>query len=125
MRIQIFASGAVIALLGLAGLRLLGKDEALAFLQGALTLGGGMIICGLFSLKMRWHGIIGAGVLSLLGVARGLGNIPDFVKLLGGDHSRGPAPALELGVTSICLVSLLRVIRALQQERTRRMLERD
>ena len=125
MRIGIFSSGAAIVILGLAGMRLLEKDEAMAFLQGALTLGGGMIICGLFSLKMRWHGIIGAGVLALLGTARGLGNVPDFVKFAAGDQPRGPAPALELVVTAICLGLLLRVIRALQRERTRRMLERE
>ncbi len=115
----------MILILGAMGMQVLGKSDALAFLQGALTLGGGMIICGLFSLKMPWHGIIGAGVLALLGAARGLANVPDFVKLLGGDPSRGPAPALELGVTLICLVLLLRVLRALQRERTRRMLEEE
>ena len=125
MRFQIFFSGAMILFLGVAGMELLPKNEALALLQGALTLGGGMIICGLFSLKMQWHGIIGAGVLALLGAARGAGNVPDFVKLLAGDHARGPAPALELGVTLISLVLLLRVIRALQRERVRRMLEEE
>lgn len=125
MRFQIFFSGAMILILGVMGMQLLAKNDALAFLQGALTLGGGMIICGLFSLKMQWHGIIGAGVLALLGAARGMSNVPDFVKLLGGDHARGPAPALELGVTLICSVLLLRVFRALQRERVRRMLEEE
>ena len=99
MRFQIFFSGVMMCLLGVLAMRVLEKNEALAFLQGTLTLGGGVIICGLFSLKMQWHGVIGAGVLALLGAARGLGNVPDFVKLLGGDHPRGPAPAMELGVT--------------------------
>ena len=106
-------------------MRVLEKNDALAFLQGTLTLGGGMIICGLFSLKMQWHGVIGAGVLALLGAARGLGNVPDFVKLLGGDHPRGPAPAMELGITVICLVLLFRVLRELQREKIRRMLEEE
>lgn len=125
MRFQIFLSGALMLVLGTVAMRVLDQKAALAFLQGTLTLGGGMIICGLFSLKMQWHGIIGAGVLALLGAARGLGNVPDFLKLLTGDHSRGPAPALELAVTLICLVLLLRVLRALQRERTRRMLEKE
>ena len=125
MRIQIYTSGATILALGGAAMRLLEKQEALAFLQGALTLGGGIIICGLFSLRNQWHGIIGAGVLALLGTARGFGNIPDLLKLAQGDHHRGPAPVMELGVTLICLVLLLRVLRALRRERTRRMLEND
>ncbi len=125
MRFQIFFSGAMILILGVMGMQVLAKNDALAFLQGALTLGGGMLICGLFSLKMQWHGIIGAGVLALLGAARGVGNVPDFVKLLSGDHARGPAPALELGVTLISAILLLRVLRALQAERIRRMLEEE
>jgi hypothetical protein len=123
MRLQIFLSGLLILAMGASGLRLLERQESLAFLQGALTLGGGIVICGLFSLKAQWHGLIGAGVLALLGAARGFGNFPDLVKLAQGDRQRGPAPVMELGVTLICLFLLLRVLRALQRERTRRMLE--
>jgi hypothetical protein len=57
MRIQIYTSGATILALGGAAMRLLEKQEALAFLQGALTLGGGIIICGLFSLRNQWHAV--------------------------------------------------------------------
>jgi hypothetical protein len=125
MRFLIFLSGAAILALGFVAHHLLGKNDALAFIQGALTLGGGIIICGLFSLKMQWHGLIGAGVLALLGTARGAANLPDLLKLFAGDRSRGPAPVLELGVTAVCLLLLVRVLVALQRERTRRMLERD
>jgi hypothetical protein len=123
MRIQVFVSGAVILAFGMAAHRLLGKSEALAFLQGALTLGGGLVICGLFSLKMHWHGLIGAGVLAMLGTARGAGNVPDLLRLMAGDRSRGPAPMLELGVTLICLLLLVRVLAALRRERARRLSE--
>lgn len=123
MRFQVFISGAAILALGAAAMRLLEKQEALAFLQGALTLGGGLVICGLFSLKSKWHGLIGAGILALLGAARGFGNFPDLLKLAQGDRQRGPAPMMELGVTLLCLLLLARVLRALQRERTRRLLE--
>lgn len=123
MRIQVFVSGAVILALGVTAHRLLEKSEALAFLQGALTLGGGLVICGLFSLKMHWHGLIGAGVLAMLGTVRGAGNVPDLLKLMAGDRSRGPAPMLELGVTLICLLLLVRVLAELRRERARRLLE--
>jgi hypothetical protein len=123
MRFQIFMCGATILALGLTAPQMLDRNDGLAFIQGALTLGGGMIICGLFSLKMQWHGVIGAGVLAMLGTARGLGNIPGLVKFLAGDRPRGAAPMLEVGVTLVCLILLVRVLRALQRERTRRMLE--
>ncbi|MEI6178630.1 MAG: hypothetical protein WCS43_17190 [Verrucomicrobiota bacterium] len=123
MRLHVFFSGAMVLALAGSAMRLLERDDALAFLQGGLTLGGGIIICGLFSLKSKWHVLIGAGVLALLGVSRGLANIPDFIKLASGDRQRGPAPVMELGVTLICLLLLLRVIAALHRERIRRMLE--
>lgn len=125
MIFQVFSSGVLVIVLGFYAKSLLGPKEALAFLQGALTLGGGWIICGLFSFKARWHGLIGAGVLALLGAARGLANLPDLAAMLAGGSQRGPAPVLEFGVTVICLVLLLRVLAALARERTRRMLERE
>jgi len=123
MRFQVFFSAAAIIALGMAALRVLERASGMAFLQGALTLGGGLLICGLFSLKMKWHGIIGAGVLALLGAARGFGNLPDLARFLGGERERGPAPVMELGITVVCLVLLVRVLASLQRERIRRMLD--
>ena len=121
MRFPVFLSGSAILALGWAATRVLERNEAFAFLQGTLTLGGGIIICGMFALKMRWHGLIGAGILALLGAARGLGNLPDVLKLATGNRQRGPVPVMELGVTLICLWLLMRVLWALRQERTRRI----
>ncbi len=125
MRVQVFVSGGAVLALGVAAPRLLDAAEGLAFLQGALTLGGGWIICGLFSLKMQWHGLIGAGVLALLGAVRGMANLPDLVNLVAGERSRGVAPVMELGVTLISLLLVVRVLRALRRERTRRMLQQE
>ncbi len=125
MRVLLFLGGAAVLFLGWEAHRILPRDEALGFLHGALVLGGGLLICGLFSLKMKWHGIIGGGVLALLGVARGLGNLPALAAWLGSDRERGPAPLLELGVTAVCLLVLLRVLGALYRERVRRMLEQE
>jgi len=123
MRILIFLSGALILGMGAMSFRVLERDDALGFLHGALTLGGAIIISGLFSLKMQWHGYIAAGILALLGAARGLANLPDLASFWVGERERGVAPLLELGVTLICLSLLLRVISALARERVRRMLD--
>ena len=111
--------------MGVATTHLMVRDEWLGFFQGALTLGGGILICGLFSLKLPWHGLIGAGVLALLGAARGLGNVPGIVKFVMGDRQRGSMPVFEFGVTVICLMLVMRVIRALHRERVRRMLDSE
>lgn len=123
MRIQIFASGAIMLGLGVLALNRPGGEPGLELLQGGLLVGGGLIICGLFSLRMKWHGITGAGVLGLLGAARGLGNLPGLFQWLAGDHQRGVAPWIELAFTLLCLALLVRVMRCLQRERTRRLLE--
>ncbi len=125
MRIYIFFSGLVIVALGLAAMSILAKQDSVGFLQGALTLGGGIVICGAFSVRMKWHGIIGAGILAMLGAARGLGNAPGLAKFLTGERPRGSTPVLEMGVTLICLLLLLKIIRALSRERLRRMLEAE
>lgn len=123
MRFQIFFCGAAVIALGVAAMNLLARDQAIGFLQGALTLGGGLLICGLFSIKMKWHGIVGAGVLALLAAARGLSNLPDAARFFSGERERGAAPVMELGITVVCLVLLARVLQALYRERIRRMLE--
>lgn len=125
MRIHVFLSGVAVLASGGLALRFLSKAEALGYFHGALTLGGGLVICGLFSLKSYWHGLIGAGVLALLGSARGAANLPDAFRYLAGHQARGVAPLLELGVTLVCLALLVRVLQALQRERIRRMLAQD
>jgi hypothetical protein len=123
MRFQVFFCAAAVIALGVAAMNVLERNQALGFLHGALTLGGGLLICGLFSLKMKWHGIIGAGVLALLGAARGIGNLPDLALFISGERERGATPVMELGITVVCLVLLVRVLAALYRERLRRMLE--
>lgn len=123
MRFFIFLTGLCVLASGAVALDQLPKPQAMQFLDGALKLGGGLLICGIFSLKMHWHGIIGAGILALLGLARGLGNLPGLFKFITGDRSHATAPLLEAGVTALCLLLFVRVIRELYRERLRRMLE--
>lgn len=121
VRISIFLSAAVVIGIGFVGMGQMEKDAGMAFLLGAMTLGGGLLICGLFSLKMQWHGMIGAGVLAMLGVGRGVLNLPGLAKFLVGDQSRGNAPLLELVVTIMCTVLLLRIWGAWKTERGHRL----
>lgn len=125
MRIHVFLSGILVFAIGIAGTQFLPKMPGFEFLRGALTLGGALLICGFFMIKMPWHGIIGAGIVSLLGAAKGVMGLKDLPDYIGGDRSRGPAPLLEVGITIICVTLLLRVLRVLSAERTRRMLEAD
>lgn len=125
MRFFIFLCSVLILGMGVAAMYILDKNDGQGFLFGAFRLGGGLLICALFTIKMPWHGLIGAGIIALLGAGKGLTNLPGLVKFLGGNRAHGTTPLLELGVTVICLLLLLRVLRELQKERVRRMLEQE
>lgn len=125
MRYYILLCGVVILAMGAAAMFILEKTDGQGFLYGAMQLGGGLAICGIFTIRMPWHGMIGAGVIALLGTARGLANLPGFVKFLTGNRDHGTTPLLELGVTIICFLLFLRVVQVLQRERLRRMLEEE
>lgn len=109
MRIVIFLAGALLAVLGLIVFRQT-KDPSL--LQGGLTLGGGFVICGIFSLSAKWHGVVGAGVLALLGLIRALPNVG------------GSAQLFYASAAVTCSVVLITAIRALLAERARRSVEK-
>jgi hypothetical protein len=122
-RIILFLAAASIIGLGVFGTFLLEKNAAMAFLLGCLTLGGGFLICGLFSLNMPWHGVLGGGVLALLGFGRGVLNFPGFAEFLSGTRTRGVAPVLEIAVALVCTAVVLRTYRAWSLERIRRTQE--
>ena len=123
MRTQIFVTGLLILLIGIAGPAFLPKMPAFEFLRGGMTLGGALIICGIFMIRMYWHGLIGAGVVSLIGAGKGVMEIKATADFLAGNRERGIAPLVELGITVICLILLFRIVGILKAERTRRMLE--
>ena len=121
--ILITLAGLAIAALGIIGLNTLEGDARFAMFGGCLTLGGALVIAGLFSIRMPAHGIIGAGVVALLGAARGLANLPDLAAFWIGERERAHAPLLEAAATIVCLIVLLHSMRWLFRERIRRMLE--
>ena len=123
VRFSIFLAAAAIIGMGLLGLTKLDEANGIAFLLGSLTLGGGFLICGLFSLKMLWHGILGAGILALLGLGRGIVNLPEIAQFFSGNRPRGNAPAFELATLIICAYLLIRIWQAWTKERIRRGLE--
>ncbi len=123
IRAYIFTSALAIIALGFIGNSQLDKSAAPPFLLGALTLGGGLIICGIFSIKMLWHGLIGAAVLALLGFGRGILNLSDAAEYLVGERTRGPAPILELASTLICAFLLLRILAAWRKHQTQTLLK--
>ena len=114
MRILIFTAGAVIALLGFLSFK---KPEDFPLLQGGLTLGGGLIICGLFSIRSKWHGIGGAAILAFLGFVR---TIPAAWTTTEDTASR----SFELIVAGLCLVVFFSALRSLKAERQRLSIEK-
>ena len=104
-------------LLGVIGFSL-SHDPSM--LQGGLTLGGGWIICALFSMTAgsRWVGVAGAGVLGLLGASR---CIPAFFKL--PKDSANPQLIFQAIAGALCVLVTVVVVRLFFQERNRRQIE--
>lgn len=117
--------GIIIIACGIAGKMMLpGRNESFSFLQGGLSLGGAFLICYFFSRSNYWHGTIGGGVVALLGFCRSIVNLPDwFTWLRHASPKPAATPLIELLVAVLCLWHLIRVIRLLMAERTRRLLE--
>jgi hypothetical protein len=113
MRTLIFIAGFLLCGLGALAFRSSGDPM---LLQGGLTLGGGWIICGLFSLRAKWHGFVGAGMLALLGALRSL---PALGGLAGGD----PAAPFTAAAGILCSIVFIAAVRTLLAERRRQAIE--
>lgn len=122
-RVVIFLTALSILGSGIYGVKNFPSEQGLPFLLGALTLGGGFLICGLFSIKQAWHGVIGAGILALLGFGRGLVNLPSFAQFMVGNHERGSIAIFEFFTMIACAMVLVNVTRILVSERARKMRE--
>jgi hypothetical protein len=122
----VIATGALVILgLGWNARGALPEQEGWGFFLGTLTLGGALLICALFSIRMPWHGLLGAGVVALMGAAKGLTNLPKAARHIVGEREADSAPLHELGITLVCLMLLVSVLQAWRRERVRRMLSED
>lgn len=123
MRLTLIIIALAIAGLGLLGATALEAPAALGYATTGLTLGGAVLICGLFSLQNRWHGIIGGGVVALIGAVHNTPAIAGTVYSLASGNGI-PLPGLcRAAISILCFALLAAVIRALLQERARRQLE--
>lgn len=113
MRSLIFIAGFLLC--GLGALAFHNSNDP-SLLQGGLTLGGGWIICGLFSLRAKWHGIIGAGLLAFLGGIRALPSVTDF-------GSEDPAAPFSTAAGVLCVIVFIAAARTLLAERRRQSIE--
>jgi hypothetical protein len=125
MRTLLLILGILIIAIGIAGkIMLPGRNESFSFLQGGLSLGGAFLICYFFSRGNYWHGMIGSGIVALLGACRSLVNLPQWADWLTHPAPKPPAtPLLEMAVALLCAWYLIKIIRLLMAERTRRLLE--
>ncbi len=113
MRALLFLAGILLSAFGFLAFRSTGDP---LLLQGGLTLGGGFVICGIFSIRAKWHGIAGAGVLAFLGTLR---TLPGAVT-----GSADAARPFMFAAGALCLAVLVAVILTLRAERVRRSVEK-
>jgi hypothetical protein len=123
MRFQIFLAGFAVLALAYAGSEVLFDDERLGFLIDALKLGGALLICGLFSLRMPLHGMIGAAVVALIGASFGIQHFAVIPRFWFGERRPEPVEMLSSAATLICVLLVVSVLRFLFAEKRRRLLE--
>ncbi len=117
----------IIIAIACAGLGLLGATgidgpAALGYASTGLTLGGALLICGLFSFQNRWHGIIGGGVVALIGAVHNAPAILDTLASLVTGNGISLADFCRAAISLHCFALLAAVVRALLRERLRRQL---
>lgn len=123
MRLALIIVALAIAGLGLLGSTALEAPAALGYATTGLTLGGAVLICGLFSLQNRWHGIIGGGVVALIGAVHNAPAIAGTAHSLASGNGI-PLPDLcRAAISILCFALLTAVIRALLRERAQRQFE--
>jgi hypothetical protein len=125
MRVVLIIVALVCAGLGLLGASGLDGPAALGYATTALTLAGALLICGLFSIKNFWHGIIGGGVVALIGAVHNARAILDALRGLASGQENVLPEACRASISVLCFALLAAVIKALLRERARRQLQAD
>jgi len=123
MRLTLIIAGLACAGLGLLGASGLEAQAALGYATTGFTLGGALLICGLFSLKNFWHGIIGGGVVALIGAVHNATAVVDLFRGLATGAGLQLPDACQASISILCFAMLAAVIRALLRERMKRQLE--
>jgi hypothetical protein len=117
----IFLAATAIVGCGFLGAATLPQGDSASFLGGALTLAGALLICGLFALHSRWHGIGGAAVVALAGGARNVDAVPAIVRATLQQQALPAGDAHRAAIAAICLVLFLLAGSAILRERRARM----
>jgi len=123
MRFQIFLAGFAVLALAYAGAEALFGDERLGFIIDALKLGGALLICGLFSLRMPLHGMLGAAVVALIGALYGAQHLAVIPRFWFGERRPDPVALLSSAAALICVLLVVGVVRFLFAEKRRKSLE--
>jgi len=122
MRIFLIIVALACAGLGLLGATAIDGPAALGYAVTGLTLGGALLICGLFSLQNRWHGIIGGAVVALIGAVHNATAIAGTLHSLATGNGVPLAGLCRALISILCFALLAVVVRALLHERAKRQL---
>lgn len=116
----IFLAAAAVAACGFLGAAALPPQESTSFAAGALTLAGALLICALFALHARWHGIGGAAVVALAGLARNIDSLLPLSRAAASQLAPPPGELHRAAIAALCLALFFLTARALLAERRRR-----
>ena len=99
-----FLYAAALLTLGGAALNYRDQPAAAEFAYSAFFFGGSMLICALFSINMRRHGLSAAAFLAFLAFLSGAAKLFTLLTTPTGPDFSGPAPKLLAAFTIISLL---------------------
>ncbi len=102
------------------------QDQAakLSLQFGGLSLGGAWLICWIFSLRDYWHGVIGAGAVSLLSLTRAFDQARRLGEWLSSPPPRSaPVALIEVLISLLAAAVFVMAVKAVMNERERRLVE--
>jgi hypothetical protein len=122
LRVLLIIGGVMIAATGvLAFLRT--RDGAI--LNAGMSLGGIFVICGLFSIKLPFHGLIAATVTAMVGLAGNLSSAADLFRALTAAIPLTPQATARAGFAAVSLVLLIAALRGIQRFRVSHRLKQQ
>jgi hypothetical protein len=122
LRVLLIAGGIIIAAMGAHAYSL---DHNGAILNAGLSLGGIFVICGLFSIKLPFHGLITATVTAMVGLAGNLGAAWDLATQFTTAATLPPETIARSGFAAVSLVLLISSLRGIQRFRVNHRLNQQ
>lgn len=122
LRVLLIIGGIMICAMGVHAFVLTREG---AILNAGMSLGGIFVICGLFSIKLPFHGLIAATVTAMIGLAGNLSAAADIAQALTAATPLSSQATARAGFAAVSLILLIAALRGIQRFRVSHRLKQS